>query len=145
MILQVDELLVSWLKTIPEISQRVFHLEVYQNNESTTQYPCICYRRFEDTIEADELEGQNNYSTAMFEIMIFSRNSTPLRAISDAVKKFGRPTFIDSIYTSTCGQVTWIDVNGDGEDNEFAIEQQEKGIKNATLQVAIDYSPDDTL
>ncbi len=131
-----DEILVSKLRGI---NPRVFHLEVFQKNPSTDRYPCIVYRLVDDQPE-EELAENSGLATAVYEITLIARDSATLRTWAEQIKSvFTSSDFIDGVYCDTDGEITWIYVFNDAEQNEFAIEQQEKGYKTTSLQVAMDH------
>lgn len=139
-----DEVLVELLRNVVEVEvragQRVFHLEVFQKENSQSQYPCVVYR-LTDSIPEKELAGNNGYSTAVYDVYVITTTSDDLRAIAREINNFGDDTFQPFIWNNPdYSFVEGIDVDTETEEDEFAIQQQEQGYKIATLSVSITYS-----
>lgn len=138
-----DEALVALLLGIPTVSSvcgtKVYHLEVWQATPSLIQFPCIVYRLTDDDPE-EELAENSGLLTATYELTITAAKSADLRAVSEAIKAyFNDESILNDIQCGTEGLIPWISVFNDSESNEFAIEQQEKGLQTTSLQVAIDH------
>lgn len=138
-----DELLVARLRLVPQViaicNSRVYHLEVFQNSPSIQRYPCVVYSLDNDDPE-EELAENSGLLTATFSVFVLCNKSSELRAVVEGIKYyFNDVDNIDQIYCDTDGEITWVSCTNDREQNDFAIEQQEKGIRTSTLQIAMDH------
>ncbi len=148
--IQSDELLVSTLRTMaslalagvvpavaPDPSGRAYHLEVYQKKDNPRSYPCYVYRHA-DWLTNPELAGQAGIVSDVFEVTVVSQDSLTLRALVDALKASYVYEFLQQLQatTSTADVLDW-EVDNDDESNEFAMQQQDKGYKTATMMVKV--------
>ena len=141
-----DEMLVSFLKALTDVvalcNGRVHHLEVYQRDDSLAQYPCLVYEQSDDIPER-ELGGNVGYWTTIYSVYIIAQNSSALRTLTDAVYTLGTETFNQSVWQqqpASYAMFEGLDVDSSSEDNEFAIEQQERGLKISTVSVSFQNS-----
>ena len=136
-----DELLVSELSTVAQAcaagGDAVYHLEVYQNatGDNASNYPCFVYRRTDYAAEL-ELSGQANVEDETYEVTVVSQDSDALRCMARAVQKTNKYEFLQHLQTTRPDVLDWI-VEHESEQNEFAMEQQDKGYKTATMLVRI--------
>lgn len=136
-----DEILVSQLRLLAESCRlqgsNVYHLEVYENATGTneTNYPCYVYRKSDFSPET-ELTGEAGLEDETFEVTCISQDSDSLRCLARALQKTYRYTFLQKLQAASPYVLDWI-VENDTEQNEFAMEQQDKGYKTATMIVRI--------
>jgi len=138
-----DEMLVQFVQARPQVialcNDRVFHLEVYQEqDDSLAQYPCIVYQQTDDVPDR-EISGNNGYFTTVYSIYVIAKNSSDLVALRNDIYWLGSEDFNTSIFQDTSGDYDMfegIDVDSSSEDDEFAIEQQERGLKISTVIVS---------
>lgn len=133
-----DEVLNELLLTIPQVTvtRNVFHLEQYQTLDTLVDaYPCIVFYLQED-VPALELSGDSQFRWATYTVDVISPDSADIRTIAALIKGCNDPTFNDALHLEF-ENIEWITVTYDVEASEFAIEQQEKGLKTATLTLTI--------
>ena len=136
-----DDLLVAQLKLLGEGCRlqrgNVYHLEVYQNatGDNQTNYPCYVYRKSDFTPEL-ELTGEANVEDETFEVTCISQDSESLRCLAKELQKTYRYAFLQKLQTANPHLLDWL-VDNDTEQTEFAMEQQDKGYKTATMTVRI--------
>lgn len=135
-----DEILVAWLKSRAPISgvigTRVFHLEVFQESDSQSRYPCIVYEQADEDIE-QEMHGIPEFSHISYTVTLISKRSAQLRAMMREIKKLALEVEVDAVSTAN-DNVSYVTVQSDSEFNEFASEQQELGYKTAQLTIIFD-------
>lgn len=135
-----DEVFVAMLLALQEVQdrcklQRVYHLEVFQNLGSKARFPCLVYNMVDSSPE-QELSGTSGLFHSTWEVTIVSESSDDLREIATEAKGFNEEDYNDELH-DTYPFIEWVSVDSDGEANEFAIEQQEKGMKTASLAVTM--------
>lgn len=138
-----DEVLVALLKLLPSVADvavcnnRVYHLEVFQNLPSEAQYPCIVYWLNDDFPEK-ELSGNSNFYHAIYTIVVSSKKSADIRQVAAEIKTLSYEDTNDQTFAQY-PNVEWVEIDDDTEDNEFAVEQQDKGFKTASLTAVVDH------
>lgn len=132
-----DEMLVAMLR---EVAARVFHLEVYQKEDSQSQYPCVVYW-LSDVIPERELDGNNGHEVSGYTVVVIAKDSATLRPLADAIAYFGVLAYNQTKWADTdySGLIS-VDTDSQSEDENFAMEQQEKGLKTSTLSVSLTYA-----
>lgn len=118
-------------------AESVYHLEVYQNANGDNQknYPCYVYRKSDFSPET-ELSGEASVEDETFEVTCVAQDSESLRCLAKTLQRSYRYSYLESLQATTPGLLDWL-VENDSEQNEFALEQQDKGYKTTTLIVRI--------
>lgn len=136
-----DEILVSQLLLLGQSCRlqrgNVYHLEVYENatGDNATNYPCYVYRKSDYSPET-ELTGEASVEDETFEVTCVSQDSESLRCLARALQKTYRYSYLEKLQATMPYVLDWL-VDNDTEQNEFAVEQQDKGYKTATMLVKI--------
>lgn len=142
-ILPPDEILVTELQQLQTVinllSTHVYHLEVYQNDDSLSEFPCIVYQRIDDIPEV-ELSGVANLRHASFDVTVIALDSATLRSVVDEIDVMAGEGSNDTLY-SRYTNLEWLHVDHDSEQVEFEIELQAKGMKTTTLTIMITHIP----
>lgn len=141
MAMSFDELFVDMLRKVPAIEtlcgSRVYHLEVYQNTDRLHgQYPCIVYQIVDGTPH-QELCGGTGLHTTTIETTIIAQESSVLRAVIAGIDVFNSEQTNENIYAASNRNIEGVEVVSDSELTEFAIEQQDKGMKTAVVNVLL--------
>lgn len=138
-----DEVLVELLLTARAdlVESRVYHIEQYQMldtlNKLDGAYPCIVYELLEDSPSL-ELAADSKFAIATYALTVTSPKSSDIRSIATVIKNMNDATFIQEV-CDAYENINWINVTSDVEGTEFAIEQQEKGLKTSTLTVLFEH------
>lgn len=136
-----DDLLVRQLGLLAQScslqGDAVYHLEVYQNatGDNETNYPCYVYRKSDHAPEL-ELTGEASIEDDTYEVVCISRDSDSLRCLANALTETYRYSFLLTLQSTSPDVLDWV-VENDAEQNEFAMEQQDKGYKTTTILVRI--------
>lgn len=136
-----DELIVAQLGVLAQTcslqGDAVYHLEVYQNATGTNEanYPCYVYRKSDHAPEL-ELTGEASIEDDTYEVVCISQDSDSLRCLARALQETYRYSFLTDLQVTSPDVLDWV-VDNDSESNEFALEQQDKGYKTATILVRI--------
>lgn len=133
-----DEVLVELLLSIQpnRIKERVYHLEQYQMDDTLhAAYPNIVYELIEDRPDL-ELSGDSQFRWADYMICITSENSEDIRVCATNLKNANDPDF-NATLTAAYNNIQWVTVTQDVEASIFAVEQQEKGLKTASLTMTL--------
>lgn len=143
MSLNPDEYLVSKILLFPKFIEhcvdRIYHIEIYESLNPPAEIPCIVYKLTDETPE-QEISGDPKFFTALYELVIIAKESQVTREIAEEIKEtFATEAYNNAMYAETSGQMNWITAESDGEDGEFAIEQQEKGYKTSTIVGSLEH------
>jgi hypothetical protein len=115
--------------------ERVYHLEVAQDNPSTLQYPCLVYK-LDSSIPEDELDGNACYYRSVYTVLGFAEDSVSIRDMAKTLKAYNTYEQLVSIET-TYPLIQDFKCEDDAEDNEFAFEQQDRGYKVVALTMSV--------
>jgi hypothetical protein len=117
------------------LAGKVFHLEVYQTNESFKNFPCALYN-MRANMPFIETSGVSGYSTAEYSVTIVSKDSDILRNSAQSILNLASDKNNEDLYTTYSGDgFEWLDIVTDEESLEYAIELQEKGYKTTSMQL----------
>ena len=135
-----DEVLVAQLKKNEKVlatckAPFVYHLEVFQKSDSLDRYPCVVYQLISDTQEKELGQGSGVWN-AIYEVTCLSKKSSDIRKLAASLVDIGSDDNNDAVYAEH-PNVVWIEVEEDSDLNEFALEQQEKGIRSSVLTISI--------
>lgn len=139
-----DELLAEQLGVIANTcslqADSVYHLEVYESSglagaSNAANYPCFVYRKSDFAPEL-ELSGEAEVQDDTYEVTCVAQDSDALRCMAGALQRTYHYRFLAGLQTAYPSVLDWL-VENDSEQNEFAVEQQDKGYKTATMIVRI--------
>lgn len=138
-----DEYFVQYMANLPDVTtlcnKRVYHMEVFQNANSISLFPCVVYQLQSDQ---PEKELSNNPPTyyARYEVRVISEKSGDIKTLAKAIAYLGSNEFDVTVQTDLANSDTGIYniiVDDDVEQDDFAQQLQEKGYKSSILQVQV--------
>lgn len=136
-----DEVLALLLTELPfsvaKCNDRIYHYEAYRKLDAKLQYPAIVYNLIDDSQEP-ELTGGSGFYHATYNVSCVSPDSEDIRAFATDIKDWNDYDFINEV-SNRFPNIEWIDVDTDTEENEFTVEQLEKGYKTSSVTVVVDH------